>query len=113
MLGSFLPEKTQEEYQVREFDKNKNKENDFNVPYRTSLEKSTKLLKSPYKYWVSVDVLEKQRLFFFIFDQKIPYSKIEGYRTDRISMSVRLFEEFACANPYDVEMGGSEPPCKR
>ena len=86
---------------------------DTDTPYRTALNKATTLLKSPYKYWVSVDVTEKQRLFFFIFDQKIPYSKIDGYRTDKSPMSVRLFEEFVTTNPLDVEMGGSEPPCKK
>ena len=89
------------------------KEPDFNIPYRTALDKSSALLKSPYKYWESVDVVEKQRMFFFIFDEKLPYSKTEGYRTDKIPCATRLFEEFVSTDPLDVEMGGSEPPCNR
>ncbi len=86
---------------------------EMDIPYRTALEKASILLKSPYKYWESVDVLEKQRLFFFIFDEKLPYSKNIGYRTDKIPMSTRLFEEFAVTNPLDVEMEGSEPSCNK
>ena len=83
------------------------------VPYRTALEKATGLLKSPYKIWNSVDVLEKHRLYFFIFEEKLAYSKKEGYRTDNLPSAVRLFEEFVCTNSHDVEMGGIEPPCRR
>lgn len=86
---------------------------DSSVPYRTALDKATGLLKSPYEIWNSVDVLEKHRLYFFIFEEKLAYSKKEGYRTDNLPSAVRLFEEFACTNSHDVEMGGIEPPCRR
>ena len=43
---------------------------------------------------------------FFIFEQKLPYNQIEGYRTDKIPCATTLFEEFAMQNPLDVEMGG-------
>lgn len=85
---------------------------DLSIPYRTALDKSTGLLKSPLKIWVSLDVVEQQRLFFFIFDQKLPYSIEEGYRTDKIPTAVRLFEEFVTANSQDVEMAGIEPASK-
>ena len=77
---------------------------DVDVPYRTALDKSTKLLKSPYDIWVSVDVREKQKMFYFIFDEKLAYSKKAGYRTDKLPSAVRLFEEFVCTNSHDVEM---------
>jgi len=86
---------------------------DTSVPYQTALNKATGLLKSPYKIWSSVDVLEKHRLYFFIFEEKLAYSKKTGYRTDNLPCAVRLFEEFACVNSHDVEMGGIEPPCRR
>lgn len=86
---------------------------DMSVPYQTALCKAGCLLKSPYKLWNSVDVLEKHRLYFFIFEEKLAYSKKEGYRTDNLPSAVRLFEEFACTNSHDVEMGGIEPPCRR
>jgi len=82
---------------------------DIDIPYRTALDKSTKLLKSPYDIWVSVDVHEKQRMFFFVFDKKLPYSKETGYRTEEILCATRLFEEFVSTNSHDVEMAGVEP----
>ena len=86
---------------------------DLDIPYRTALDKATTLLKSPYKIWTQLDVFEQHKLFFFIFDEKLPYSKLEGYRTDKIPSAIRLFEEFVTTNSQDVEMGGNEPPCKR
>jgi site-specific DNA recombinase len=74
------------------------------ISYRTAWDKALVLLQNPYKYWSNVDVLEKHKLFFFIFDSKLPYSKIRGYRTDKIPSAIRLFEEFATANPHDVDM---------
>lgn len=78
------------------------------VPYRTALEKVTVLLKSPYKVWFSLDVFEQHKLFFFIFDEKLAYSKKTGYRTDNLSCAVRLFEEFSIENSLDVEMAEIE-----
>ena len=83
---------------------------DLSVPYRTASEKATKLLKSPYKIWTSLDLVEKRKLFYFIFEEKLPYDIKRGYRTDKIPSAIRLFEDFAVAKPRDVEMGGIEPP---
>jgi len=83
---------------------------DLSIPYRTALDKATGLLKSPYKIWHSVDVHEQQKLFHFIFLDKLAYSKKAGYRTDNLPSAVRLFEEFVSTNSHDVEMGGVEPP---
>ena len=82
---------------------------DMSVPYRTALEKAAGLLKSPYKVWHSVDVHEKQKLFYFIFLERLPYSKKAGYRTDNLPSAARLFEEFVSTNSHDVEMAGVEP----
>lgn len=99
--------------QLQEMEQYQSEKTNLDIPYRTALNKATMFLKSPYEYWTNVDVLEKQRMFFFIFDEKLPYSKNLGYRTDKIPSAVRLFEEFAVTNPLDVEMGGSEPPSKK
>ena len=93
-----------EELRAKTFD-----EASLDVPYRTALNKSTGLLKSPYKIWDSVDVHEKHRLFFFLFEEKLPYSKKTGYRTDNLSCAIRVFEEFLVENSQDVEMAGVEP----
>jgi hypothetical protein len=54
----------------------------FDLPYRTALDKAFGMLKSPYKIWESVDVIEKHRLFFFLFEEKLIYSKETGYTTN-------------------------------
>lgn len=81
---------------------------DTNIPYRTALDKSTKLLKSPYDIWVSLDVRDQQEMFFFVFDKKLPYNKETGYRTGEILCATRLFEEFVSTNTPDVEMARFE-----
>ncbi|HEY1041128.1 MAG TPA: recombinase family protein [Candidatus Paceibacterota bacterium] len=76
---------------------------DLDVPYRTALTKAKTFLKTPYIAWENSSTLEKQQLFYFVFDQKIPYEINQGYRTTEIPSAIRLFEEFATANPLDVE----------
>jgi len=86
---------------------------DLSIPYQTALDKATGLLRSPYNAWQKLEVKEQQGLFYFIFDEKLPYDKNTGYRTEKIPTAIRLFEEFATANPLDVEMPGIEPGCIR
>ncbi len=78
----------------------------LSIPYRTALEKVLTLLESPYKLWHSVDVHEKQKLFHFIFLEKIPYSKKAGYRIDNLPSAKSLFEEFVSTNSRDVDIAG-------
>jgi len=86
---------------------------DLSIPYRTATEKAIGLLKNPYDIWVSLDVLEQHRIFYFLFDEKLPYSKTEGYRTAQIRYAIRTFEEFSTPSFLDVEMAGIEPACKK
>ena len=86
---------------------------DLSIPYRTALSKAKGLLKSPYTVWKKLGTHEQQQLFFFIYEAKLPYHKIEGYRTDKIRSYVGLFEGFATANSSDVEMPGIEPGCNQ
>ncbi len=72
---------------------------DLGVPYRTALGKATGLLKNPIGIWNSVDVMEKHRLFFFLFEKRLEYVKGEGFRTGNSLATTRLFEEFAEQNP--------------
>ena len=55
-------------------------------------------------------IREAQKLFHFIFLDKLPYSKKTGYRTDNLPSATRLFEEFVSTNSQDVEMGRIELP---
>lgn len=102
-----LEEKARE---IETIENNSIKNLNLDIPYRTALKKATGMLKSPYEIWESVDVREQQKLFFFIFDEKLLYSKKAGYRTDNLPCAVRLFEDFVASNTQDVEMGGFEPP---
>lgn len=85
---------------------------DLTIPYRTALEKAVGLLKNPYSIWQSVDVEEKQKLFHFIYEEKLQFSKTEGYRTEKIPTAVRIFQEIVGINTLDVEMLGIEPRCR-
>ncbi len=88
--------------------------NDLAIPYRTALTKIQGLLENPIVIWDCVDVLERHRLFFFLFEEKLPYIKNEGYRTGDSLSTTRLFEEFATTNPHFVDPRGVEPrpvPC--
>jgi hypothetical protein len=76
---------------------------DLNIPYRTALGKATGLLKNPYSIWQKLNVQEKHELYFFIFEEKLPFSKTEGYRTAQIPCAIRLFEEFAGQKPPMVD----------
>jgi len=88
------------------------KQIDLTIPYRNALDISVGLVENPYPIWEKMSVVGKHQLFFFIFDEKLRYSKKEGYRNNNLPYAVRLFEEFATTNPRDVEKGGVEPPCK-
>ena len=85
---------------------------DFTIPYRTALNKAVGLLRNPRVTWKKSGVEEKHQLFYFIFDQKLEYSAVSGYRTAEIPRAARVFEEFVESNSDDVETGGIEPPCR-
>ncbi len=65
------------------------------VPYQTALGMSIQLLKNPYRAWNKLDVFEKHKLFFFVFSEKLAYSKVGGYQTADLACVTRLFTEFA------------------
>lgn len=75
---------------------------DLSVPYRTALDKSVGMLKNPVSTWDLFDVHEQQRLFFFLFEDKLAYTKNEGYRTGESLCTTRLFEELATAESHHV-----------
>lgn len=80
---------------------------DFDIPYRTALEKSMTMLKSPYKIWTSLTFDEKHKLFYFIFQEKLRYSHNEGYRTAKSYCYIRLFEQFDASNSPASGDGGN------
>ncbi len=95
--------------EVEKLDAGAAQEIDLDVPYRTALEKAVGLVKSPYKVWRKLDAIEKQRLFFFLFEDKLAYIKASGYRTANIPTAARLFEDFVVSNSALVDPTGIEP----
>ncbi len=79
------------------------------VPYRTALAKSKGMLKNPITIWESVDAVEKHRLFFFLFEARLAYTKNEGFRTGNELSTTRIFEEFVTENSDEVDPSGVEP----
>lgn len=87
---------------------------DLAVPYRTALEKVTGMLKKPYAVWNKMNLIEKHKLFFFIFEGKLWYHRENGYRTDKVLSYTRLFESFVTSKSDNVDLWGIEPqprPC--
>ena len=82
---------------------------DLSIPYRTALGKATGLLKNPLHIWEKLETTDQHKLFYFMFEQKLPYHRTDGYRTAKIACAARLFEEFATANSPDVDITGIEP----
>ena len=104
--------------QLEKIDNRKISETDLDLPYRTALGKAIQMLKNPYEIWGKLDVIEKQKLFFFVFEGKLSFSRTDGFRTDEKSYAVRLFEELVSKDTYLVDHVGLEPttsymPCKR
>ena len=94
---------------VTEIDVLLNKKDGASIPYRTAGEKVFGMLKSPYKIWASSDIYQKQKLFYFIFEENIQYHPVEGFRTTKMSMPIRLFREIEHCNSFDVDPTGLEP----
>ena len=82
----------------------------YDEPYRTSYEKMTGMIKSPYSIWENATTKQKQELFFFMFAEPLVYELEKGYRTPEKSCIYKLFDQFESGNSVDVEMGGVEPP---
>jgi hypothetical protein len=89
--------------ELEQLTENLSTETDLNIPYRTALDKAVGLLKSPYIIWQNLSVEEQHRFFYFIFEEKLAYNQKTGYRTEKSSNAVRLFENFVAENNQDVE----------
>ncbi len=79
------------------------------IPYRTALTRSIAMLKKPDITWDSLLLEEKRELFFVLFNDKLIYSKNEGYRTAETLCNTRLFEEVCTPSPATVDHAGLEP----
>ncbi len=85
---------------------------DMSIPYQTAFEKASLLLKKPAVAWKKLNVHEQHGLYFFLFQEKIPYSITEGYQTHEIPYAARLFEDFVEQKHPMVEMGRVKLPSK-
>lgn len=106
-LSKLLEEQAQK---LEDFEEKITPEIDYGVSYRTALERVLGTLKKPLEMWLSANIFQKQKLFFFFFDQKLAFAVGAGYRTAQLSPVLRLFEQLDTPNSDDVEMGGFEPP---
>ncbi|NCC03492.1 MAG: recombinase [Proteobacteria bacterium] len=77
----------------------------FNEIYRTAFE----FLKNPQKLWVSGDLFAQRTVLKLTFEEKLKYSKIEGFRTALTTCPFRLFREFAPPKYEMVTPAGLEP----
>jgi hypothetical protein len=76
----------------------------YDVPYRTSYEKITGMIKNPYEIWEKGTVKQKQELFHFFFDDRITYVYKEGYRTPEKSCLYKLFDRIEAGHTVDVDI---------
>lgn len=82
---------------------------DYSVPFQTSFTKTMELLKKPSLAWESVDVYEKHRLFFLLFETRLAYDKQTGFQTADSLSTTKLFEEITAPNSINVDRTGFEP----
>lgn len=75
----------------------------YEEPYRTSYEKITGMIKSPYSIWENATTKQKQELFFFMFAEPLVYELEMGYRTPEKSCIYKLFDQFESVNSVDVD----------
>lgn len=66
------------------------------------------LLGNPYTVWKNYDVYQKQKFFYFIFDENLKYHKEGGYRTPNYSLPITLFETINNNEPNMVEELGTK-----
>ena len=85
---------------------------DYSIPYRTSSKEVLEVLQNPYTVWENYDVYQKQKFFYFIFEENLRYDKKEGYRTPNYSLPITLFETITNKEPNEVETMGIEPMSK-
>ncbi len=82
---------------------------DTSIPYRTALNKCQQMLKEPANTWVSLPLEEKHLVYYLVFDGKLGYDRINGYRTAETQSKTRLFEQFATHQSSNVDLSGLEP----
>ena len=84
---------------------------DYDIPYRTALDKMTGILKNPCRTWAELSVYEQHKFFGFLFEVNLSYDRKEGYRTPKYTVLKRVCEQIEHSGSMGVEMGGIEPPC--
>jgi DNA invertase Pin-like site-specific DNA recombinase len=90
--------------ELEEIEEHLGKKLDYSVPYRTSYDSITGMIKSPYKIWEKGTAKQKQELFSFMFDDKIVYVHEEGYRTPEKSCLYKLFDQIEAGHTLQVDI---------
>ena len=77
---------------------------DTSKSYRTKAKQVIEMLKSPYEIWASQEIAIRKKLFYFIFEENLEYIPGRGYRTIKLALPIRVFEEIRTANSRDVDI---------
>lgn len=72
----------------------KEKPTEYRVSFRTALTRVLSFLKSPYTAWKQAPLLEKYKLYYFLFEERLVYAKNEGFRTAKLAVGIRVLESF-------------------
>mgnify|MGYP000582268921 CR=1 FL=1 len=80
------------------------KKADIKTSYRTPSKGMFEMLKNPYKIWVKSDIIQKQKLFYFLFEENLEYQPEVGFRTPKKALPIRLFEQFSTVGADYVMM---------
>jgi len=99
------------EQQIEEMDKKisiiRDNLNEKEIPsqkYRTKAHKIFTMLQDPYKLWLSEDIKNKKDIFYFIFEENLEYVPNDGYRTEKMSLPVRLLQGLRTMKSQYVQM---------
>jgi len=78
----------------------------FNEIYRTAFD----FLRNPSKLWVSGSIVSQRTVLRLTFQEKLKYSRKEGFRTALTTCPFSFFRDFQPMNSLMVRVEGLEPP---
>jgi len=90
--------------EVEEIDAFIGRDSEKELYCRTPYIKMFDMLKNPYKIWIKSDIKQKQKLFYFLFEENLEYQPEVGFRTPKKALPIRLFEQFDASNAPIVKI---------
>jgi len=71
---------------------------------RTLIKKTFDALQDPYNIWRLSDIKVKQSVFNLFFEGNLEYKPEGGFRTPKMSLLIRLFQQFSAYTSVDVNI---------